>query len=370
MPLMLCSGVLLALSFTVARPARTGARWRAIFWTIFFYFALLISVTYLNGYSAVSVAQITALSLLCFLATSRFTPGDRSVFFGALIAIGFSEVVFGILELVVLKAPLLWGYGSYADGTKLNLPNPFFDGSVQRVQGTMGHPIVFGLLMVLVIFVVLNGYRSRTWRWRTLTVLPLAFGLLIAGSRSPIIALIAGLVFWATFSGGRRASPSRVLILLMVFVAATLSLGSSLSGALDEFQGTGSYQNRVGSIAAVPGLLNRSAGSALLGDGFGSEVDLFTHGLLQQNGFNIVDNQYVTSLATGGAFGVALLFLFLCLWWLGTVSVDRAFELIFVLIFLSFDALKWPSVVIVLFALVGVSLKSTVERVPEVRLAG
>jgi hypothetical protein len=122
---------------------------------------------------------------------------------------------------------------------------------------------------------------------------------------------------------------------------------------LTSLAGTGSLTHRLGALEAVGRLSGRTAAEVLFGSGAGSSSHLFDQGLLQTDGFLAVDNQLVTTFATGGAVGVFFLLAAVLIGLLGGDRTTRAAALVPVLLFFSFDVLQWPATAVLLAVLVA-----------------
>lgn len=75
---------------------------------------------------------------------------------------------------------------------------------------------------------------------------------------------------------------------------------------IDTLVGSGSYTHRLGALESIPGLVSRDWSDLLLGSGDGDAGRLFRLGILQDDGFEAVDNQFVLLLAEAGVIGMGL----------------------------------------------------------------
>ncbi|GEM_PF-4051441 len=103
----------------------------------------------------------------------------------------------------------------------------------------------------------------------------------------------------------------------------------------------------------MPGLINaRPTTEALLGSGFNSQSSLFQRSLLQDGNLLVIDNQFVSTLATAGIIGLLALVGLVFAAFNGRGPSEIAILLAAVSFFFIFDALRWlgPAVfIIVLF---------------------
>jgi len=109
--------------------------------------------------------RLSALAVVASVVASRFTPADLRAFLIGIVGVAVLEVVLGLAEIFAGK-PIPWGYGKYSSGVEVKLPNPFLGDGVFRVEGSTGHPIVFGTVMVIALcLVVLTPLvRRRAWK--------------------------------------------------------------------------------------------------------------------------------------------------------------------------------------------------------------
>ncbi|WP_160096570.1 O-antigen ligase family protein [Rhodococcus sp. T7] len=272
--------------------------------------------------------------------------------------VAVAQTLIAFIELVVTHIPILWGYGRYADGTEVKLANPLLGPEIVRTQGTMGHPIVLSTLLVIAVLIIIDGGTIRT-RWIKYPIFGLlAFGLLISGTRSAFVALAIAVVFSSVLHVNAR-DRWRNLITVLAVSGTLLIFDFGIRQIWADLVGSGSYTNRAAAISALPGLFNLNISRLLLGSGFGSENDLFQAGYLQQNGFRIVDNQLVTTIATNGLFGFVIL---IALITVGIAKGNSLFGSALVamgVMMFSFDYLRWPAIAFLFFILVALGAGST-----------
>jgi hypothetical protein len=298
------------------------------------------------------IAPIAVIVVAAALVASRCGARDRRVLLDAIVVVAVIQFALGLLEVTVLHEPAIWGYRVYADGSVFDNPNPLLDGALVRVQGTTGHPIPFGLLMAA-------GLASVAARWarfapmaRYLLLVVLSAGIVLSGSRSIVLAVLAVAAYLLLTSARANRSLRIVFVVLGSIVAATL-LADDIAALVAKLLGSGSYENRAGALASVPGLLARPLPETLFGSGVGSELSLYARGLLPQNGFTVIDNQPVTTLATQGLLGLLILVLVFAA---ALRSGDRttvAATVLFAVLLFSFDWILWTSIVTLFAVLVG-----------------
>jgi hypothetical protein len=346
----------LGTSPVAGRPAVTGI-------TIA-YFGLALVVTWLNLPAGLeSQAQFTVLAVGALLTSRRASPNDRRATARGIVAIAVAEAVLAAWELIVAGRPLFWTATS--DDPVNILFNPLLSDSVLRMAGTTGHPIVLGVLLTVAIALVLT--TPRTFGPAPLRVgilAALALGELASGTRSALIA-IALIAVYAVCSAPGSSRPWRVLVAAVGAAVGATQLAGFVQEQTTLLLSTGSWTNRAGSLDAAPDLITeRPVLEALFGSGWGSESSLFDRGFLNQNGFGIVDNQFVTSIATLGLVGGALLVALLVAAWRSGGRTTRAALIGFVCMAFAFDFMRWAGVVVLLFAILPDLTRSSDRAAP------
>ncbi|WP_286345201.1 hypothetical protein [Frondihabitans sucicola] len=91
------------------------------------------------------------------------------------------------------------------------------------------------------------------------------------------------------------------------------------------------------------------------GSGGDTEPQLFAQGLLFQNGFDVVDNQLVTTLATQGVIGLVLLVSLFIVGFRTTGRLSRSVLLVMVVMLFSFDYLRFTSMLGLLFGFLALA---------------
>lgn len=310
---------------------------------------LVISVSTQIG-SPSNIATGMSLYLIVWLS---FVVGTT---FGA---VEFAQFARGLIVLCVIQSlliaremggepPLPWGRATKADVGELVYEQTFLPFGFFRVEGMIGHPLPLGAFILLALILLLAGWGASKPMYRLVLSLPLIVSFVAAGSRSQagvaIILLVIGAVGLAR---GRWRFFSATWILGCVFAAGWL-VWPSLNSTIDSLNASGSFTNRAGAASSIPGLLQRTGLEFWIGSGFGSEVGLRTRGLLQQNDFGVVDNQFVTILATAGLIGVIAFSIFL-ITLAGRVrrsSTGLALLVLLTIIVATFDYVKWPVLVL------------------------
>lgn len=221
-----------------------------------------------------------------------------------------------------------------------------------RSQVTFGHPLPFGFFLVIALGLLLRVVRPPALvRWPIIALFGVA--MVFAGSRN---SLLLGIVLVLLFGAARLTAFRLLWGGLLGSIAVLLALLTERIPVefFAEFLGSGSYTHRLAVIDAFGQLLTRqSIRDVGLGNGAGSLPSLYAQGLLQTDGFNVVDNQFVSALAQGGLIAMvalaALLIRPLCVrdpYW-------RAAVLVVLTNCMIYDWFGWPSSATVAFFVLG-----------------
>lgn len=338
------SNVAAAASFVASMFGSSPTRPRlAVVVLLVLFVGVSLVVTAISFPAADNLAiQISVISVLAALSVMRFTALDLRVLLHGLVAFALIEFALGMVELLITHEPALWGYKVYANGSIFDNPNKLLGESLVRVQGTTGHPIPYGVVMVTGAVAVIAQWRVYGPVFRFLALGACLAGLLFSGSRGVFIALAISFAYLLLTSRSTHRA-TRILSVLLLGALALILFWNDLVDVASVFFDSGSYTNRSGALASIPLLLDRPPLETLFGSGIGSQFELYARGLLPQNGFLIVDNQVVTTLGTAGLVGVALLFVLIVVGFLRAPRVARAIILICMAMLFSFDFLVWSS---------------------------
>lgn len=268
-----------------------------------------------------------------------------------LLTLAMFQVLLSVVQLVA-GLPALWAPAQRSElGIPLPLMNPFF-GGVVRAQGTLGHPLPLGYLLMVSVAVFLSVLRPRLPAQGVVVVAHVT-GLVLAGSRFSLVAtLILCVVLWNDRDPGRRAVIGSALVIAALVYAQ--SRFASVDPVVRDVSTSGSYTHRVGAVSAAARLIFQQDGlSVLTGNGLGANPRLFNSGLLQADGFETVDNQYVQTLAHSGLVGLILLLAIFGSVILGAPTKLRPLLVASALNLAIFDALMWPSLALLTAVLWG-----------------
>lgn len=290
--------------------------------------------------------RLSALVVGLVMVLSQSTVDDRAALVTGLLVVGSLQAACGLVE-VVIGEPVLWGYKAYDTDRGLWNENTLLRGEIARVQGTMSHPLPFSALVSVALMALWSHWsRFGPIVRRGLLVL-FVVALVLSGSRSAIgaSALAATLLLFtapgtSTWRKGGLAAAGAAAVLL----TSWSTVRESVTSLLD----SGSFVNRAGHFPAVPRLLGRPVLEAFFGSGESSEARLFADGYFYGTGFNVVDNQWISTLATQGLLGAVLLSaVFVVAFTRGSRDV-RAMLIVMTAALVTFDFFKMTAVVVLL----------------------
>jgi hypothetical protein len=307
-------------------------------------FALALVTTAVGYPDAVGLTvRVGALAVGAVWCVLRASPADLRVLGAGAVVLGLLEVVLGVVEFAT-GSPVPWGQRQ-RDVNDYVLVNTLLPGGLERVQGTLGHPIPYGVVLCVAFVVTIASGRRAPLPGRVLVAVALACGMLLSGSRSVVLAaVLAGAVLLVSSSGGRGVV--RGAAALLGVVVAVVVFVDELGVASDRFLASGSYENRAGTIGSVPRLLGRPLLEVVFGSGVGTVERLYDEGVFPRDGFWVLDNQLVTTLATQGVLGVVLSTAVLIVALATRDPLARALCAVFVGMLVTFDYVFWPSMTV------------------------
>lgn len=338
--------VMILVLFRSARPSvPNSGQIRAGAW-LFTSYVLITVASSIGGQTTAAQFLVFLLAFLVAAAvcTLRFTREDVRTFMFGIFGLAVFEVILGVIELQTGRGPL-WALVGRTEGPGLR--NTFLGSGDFRVLGSLGHPIIYGMIACIVILFAVDMSLALARRWRIVFGLVGVTMLVLSGTRSAVVALSVTLVYLFIVIARSAVTRLRNAFIALIGTAFTVLLFPGLLSALDDstdyLVNSGSYTHRQGAIEAIPRLLAQEDPLRwLFGTGFNSLSRAYAEGLLQNDGLDVPDNQVVTSLVTTGVIGLlAVVGLFVN----AIVRGSRAFTPSLVLVaimFFSFDALVWP----------------------------
>ena len=301
------------------------------------YLASLIStlIGYPEGLAA--LARVSILAILVSLVAARMDALNYRYFLRYLVVTGYVHTAFAAFEAWVGEP--IWGYQVRADGSTLFIQaNEIFTTEVPRLEGGAGHSITLGVV-VSVAVIALVALRGLKWS-TAVACAPLLVALAFAGSRSAVLALACVAVVALLSPRNRMSALGRVLAVLIVIgtIPLVTPLVRDVAGTLLE---SGSFTHRVSGLESALELLDRPLFEVFFGSGYASTGQLYARGYLQDSGFLVVDNQFVTTLATCGLIGLALLVAYLFVGTRGAPPAMLSILIFWSIMAFSFDIMFW-----------------------------
>lgn len=317
------------------------------------WWGLIVLVAALTqSYSVFPLTVQVAFIVIMAWSISRATSADLSWLVTSIVVIAAAQSVLGVAEAFGGIEPL-WGYRG-----GLQRENPFQTDLV-RAQGTMGHPIVFGYLQGLaVVLAWANPFRMRQWVRLPLLAI-VVFGVVLSGTRSAALAAAVAIVAHVVLRIEAFLLLRGIFLLLAAAVlVAVLDFG--LTQLVLDTIDSGSWVHRLGSLEAVPALLDRSGWELWWGSGYGSERDLFADGyIVLTYGLPVVDNFFVYLLGTTGLVGLGLMLAILVFAFVRGQRYVKAAVVYVTGMFFSFDTTVWFSSGVLLFVVIALAASAS-----------
>lgn len=302
--------------------------------------------------------RVGALSVGATWCVLRSTVTDLVVLGWGVLALALVEVALGLVEFVV-GLPVPWGLSARKLDSYV-LVNTLLPGDLERVQGTVGHPITFGVVLCVAFVIVVASGRGLPSPLRAAVIAALVVGMLLSGSRSIVLAAVLALAVLVVVGAHGRGVVRTGAAVLGATVAVVVFV-DELGVASDRFLSSGSYENRAGTVESVPRLLGRPPGETVFGSGVGTVERLYQEGLFPQDGFWVLDNQLVTTLATQGLVGVVLLVAVIGVSMASRDPLARSLTAVFVGMLVTFDYVFWPSMTVLAAGAAGLAGRSAAD---------
>lgn len=318
-------------------PALPGRRSRSYLLAASWWSVVLVgSVIIAETYPLVRIASYGLACVLVAVVVGSFSSHEVALLLRIVLVVVLVEVALGSYWALNSIEPV-WGYRN--DDPR---PNPLFDGAFPRGQGTLGHPIFFAVACAVGLLVVVTNPVRLGPVARITSGVVLVTGLAVSGTRSVIAAVLISCGFWL-IAESKRSGLVRNAAVLLTAAGAALSFSSYIGSIVAAMIDSGSYEQRASSWGSLPTVLGRSDVEVLFGSGVGSEISLYTSGILYSPyNFQVVDNWIVYLLATQGIVGLGF-FVALCAVLLATGdSTRRSLLILFLVLTFSFDLLLAP----------------------------
>jgi len=320
-------------------------------WTVLFWVYLTVSASvYAGTYSFRRPAVEVPVLIVIAASMAKCRAADLRMIWISLLVSAYLEVVVGLRGI---RSPVdVWGY---TPGHNL-LPGA---SHFYRVAGTLNHPIVYAVVMVIGLVIVVAN--PLTWSRLPRIVSGIMFfgGLYASGSRSAFVAVAIGIIVYLLHAVRLTHWVRNLTFIAMLTFAVSVLFGHQIALVKDKLLNSTSFTQRQSSLEGFGRLLHRTGTQQWFGVGFDGQGKLYAqHYLYSTNNTTTVDNMLVYSLGTMGLIGFALLIGY-CGWMLYRADrLGRALLCGFYAMFFSFDVLTWPSMVFLMTLLMGAGVMS------------
>ncbi len=321
------------------------------------FFALLVPASMFGpDKGAVKFLALTAAAALpAFFLGGQLDRARLRTISLVLLTLALAESALAVIEPFAFPRHLWVSAPVDVDGLAKTLKNPFFSG-YQRSQATFGHPLALGILLVIAFALLIRVLNDMKLSLRLFSGAALIVGLVFTGDRSCLLA--AALILIA----GTRLTAARVFISVGIGLTGILFvLLANVAGGktISSFTSSGSFVHRTAAYSLIWKLMStQPLAAAFGGNGFGSTQRLFDKGLLQTDGFNVVDNQFVLTQAQGGILALTALVVLALLAIRYARPQLRPVVLFAIGVSVIFDWMSWPSASALIFTLMGAALAS------------
>ncbi|TXR56374.1 hypothetical protein [Quadrisphaera setariae] len=349
--LMMVGGAGLTLAVLLGRGTVKGSPWVGAVLALFAVMLASTAASHDQGAGFRLLLTVIAVLPALSLPGALDARGRRTVV-ASLVALGVVQGVVAAVEPTLFPEHLWVPAQRGADGLPVPLLNELLGNGVERSQGTLGHPLPLGLVLVASVALTVRGMPGLRWGVRLVLLVPLFAGLVAAGARASfLLAVVVVVVF-----GGRRTTVERVYLAVAAAALGGVALSAATPPSLGDTAESGSVTHRLGALTAAQELLARQdLVHVLFGNGFGSIGRMFDEGLLQDDGLRAIDNQFVSVLVQGGLAAVVLFSAVVVASVAAAPPTLRPALVSCVASLFLFDVLAWPAVAFVIFLLMGLA---------------
>lgn len=337
--LVIVSGILL-LSFSVLGQSTTSWKFAG---TLLILFNFLVAAGSLPGGTLGNIAlNFSTALLVSLIAVATFILVKRD---GTLRTFRVLAYLLPVLALIGILEQFqmvesIWPAERWIDDIA-NRPHTFLSFLPGRSMAMMGHPILMGFISVVGTLISLammrDGTRSALWLGASGLV-----AILLSGSRLLLLAFVVVVVsdYILRLPGLWRITA----VLAWASCLIWMYWGGQLSRiAVDQFQGSNSFEHRYGVIQSIAQIWNFSSWPERL-FGFGNPaIDVLQdkNVLGGIDRFEFFDNQFIREIAVSGILGLGMLVILLLLALRSRDPIARNLVVFLVISCFSFDILTW-----------------------------
>lgn len=260
-----------------------------------------------------------------------------------------ARLTVGVMVVAVILAygemfaniPPLWGFLGSDQAASMR-QNNLIASLPGRSVSFFGHPILFGLYCGITALIALTRPSHHRPKWYfQVAILGFALsGILLSGSRSPLIGMVAGLIVAYLYKNARTLL-SRLASYVIGVSALTgfalfyvVPLVTSAAGSL-------SFEHRFGIVSSFMKIMNRGLLQNIFGSGPGAGRELFSQGTFAQTGLSVIDNQFIYTFISGGFLALIALTLFLYWAFVRGDYFTKGIVTLTVIMMFSFDTSSW-----------------------------
>lgn len=259
------------------------------------------------------------LIMLVFFLFSANTEKVNDYFFILIRKLGFFVCILGWIEYIKKKS-LLYGITTVA---AKDWQASMFGTSRFRIYTMFLHPIAYGLFLVILFWIVVN-YKYKNYFFNAVYIFLIISNLYFTGSRSSWITLIITLIvnyFTKMKSHTVKKKRTRGYYLRMYFgivifivlccifrkqlIDAIQSIILRFDLVINKDYMDGSRTQRLGAFTNIMEFIKTDLLGVIAGKGVGYSA-LFTQLHPINDGFNIVDNQYISIIYDSGIIGLGI----------------------------------------------------------------
>lgn len=340
------AGFVLSLPrLTRRRTARVGT-WIAVVFAIAVTLAGLV-----NGPGIASVFGMLLPAMMAVVLTligGLLSAAEFRTIARCIVALAVAQTVFAIADVHLLED---WArQAASIDDVYVYRPNLLIDG-IGRAPGTMGHPILLGLICTIGAVLVLSRDVVRSLVFRMILVAFLGWGVVLSGSRSSVAALAVAVLLYFIHPASPTKRWVRVWMVIVITPLTLIYVNEAVNTARDV--SLFSLTNRIDALPRLWETLNRPFPFWVFGEGVHFSLD------------TVADNQFLTASGSYGLIGL-LAFIAAIAYALRSRS-PIALAVVGCLAFmsLSFDTLTWSFSTLMFWLMVGFSHSHSATTLPN-----
>ncbi|OZD56990.1 hypothetical protein CH252_04020 [Rhodococcus sp. 06-1477-1B] len=217
-----------------------------------------------------------------------------------------------------------------------------------RSQASFGHPIPFAVFLSVACLMLLHSaIETRRWRFAFGAIAAVA-GLLLSGTRSAVVALLAALLIYLIANIRWRRLLAIAAGAGVLSIAALLTDLPKLLSLDNTFESSVSFVHRTLVADSWASLWSQSATQLWIGAGAGATAELFRSGIVRgARNLTYFDNTYISLFALFGLIALGLLCA-VFLWSVRGGALAMSMTAFLVVMGFSFDEQQWQITLVLL----------------------